>query len=85
MVQSSNCSGVSLGPLALASLEPCKLHAEQQITLLDSVSKLQGKPNMCQYKLREHKNCGVVTPNLKKRIFTVLKISLKGSFKALAM
>lgn len=74
MVQISNCIKVSLGPLALASLEPFKLCTEQQITLLGSVSKLQGKSYMYQYKLREHNNCEVVIPNLKKREYLLYSI-----------
>lgn len=84
MVQSNNCFGVSLGPPAFASLEPFQLHTEQQITLLDPIPKLQGKPSMCQSKLREHNNYGVVIPN-RKRIFTALKVSIKGPFKPPAM
>lgn len=73
---------MSLGPPALASLETFELHTVQQIALVDPISKLQGKPNMCQYKLREHKICGVIIPNLKgKNIYYTQDFS-KGPFSA---
>ena len=54
---------VSLGPPALASVEPFLLPTEEQTTFLDPGSQLQGKPSTCQTKLREHKNYRVVILN----------------------